>query len=300
MNILLCGATGFIGRHLLQTFVQAGHNVRSLHEPLNATEQPLRFTQATCPSRWRPWLEGIDVVVNAVGVLRDSRQAPMQVIHSQAPVALFQAAADAGVRRVLHISALGLETNPRLYARSKLAAEAALLHLNERGLLDGVVLRPSVVFGPHGASTQLFLHMARWPCLVLPKSAFTCHIQPVSVDDLAEAVLRLASPTCEVTGRLAVVGDQAMTLSAFIQSLREQHGLPPARHWGMPEALAQFGATLGDCFPLTPWGHDTLSLMSQDNTADSRPLAALLGRQPLSASAFLGLHPAAEARWSPS
>ncbi|MBQ0935207.1 NAD-dependent epimerase/dehydratase family protein [Ideonella paludis] len=297
MNILLCGATGFIGRRIHQAFVRAGHTVRSLHEPLSPGVQPLRFTQATCPSRWRPWLEGIDAVVNAVGVLRDSRRTPMQVVHTQAPVALFQAAADAGVRRVLHISALGLETNPRLYARSKLAAEAALLRLNDRGLLDGVVLQPSVVLGPQGASTQLFLQMARWPCLVLPKSAFTCRIQPVCVDDLAEAVLKLANPTCDVTGRLAVVGDQAMTLSDFIQSLRQQRGLRPARHWALPDALAYWGATLGDCLPFTPWGHDTLSLMSQDNTADSRPLAKLLGYPPRSASAFWGTLPEAHDRW---
>lgn len=286
MNILLCGATSFIGRHIHQALSQAGHTVRSLHQPLNGTGRPLRFTEATCPSRWRPWLEGMDAVVNAVGVLRDSRRAPMEVVHSQAPVALFQAAADAGVRRVLHISALGLSDNPRLYARSKLAAEAALLNLNQRGMLDGVVLQPSVVFGPGGASSDLFLQLARFPWLMLPLAAFTCHIQPVAVEELAEAVLKLTHPASTVHGRLPIVGGQALTLSDFVQALRHQQGLRAARHRPLPRALTHLSATLGDCVPFTPWGHDTLALMSHDNTADASAMASVLGRAPQGATEF--------------
>ncbi|WP_396269595.1 NAD-dependent epimerase/dehydratase family protein [Ideonella sp.] len=286
MNILLCGATGFIGRHIHQALTQAGHTVRSLHQPLNGTTRPLRFTEATCPSRWRPWLEGMDAVINAVGVLRDSRRAPMQVVHSQAPVALFQAAADAGVRRVLHISALGLSNNPRLYARSKLAAEEALLNLNQRGVLDGVVLQPSVVFGPGGASSVLFQQLARFPWLLLPPPAFICHIQPVAVEELAEAVLKLTHPACTVRGRVPIVGSQALTLSDFVQALRQQQGLRAARHMALPGALTHLSATLGDCVPFTPWGHDTLALMSHDNTADASVMTSLLGRAPQGATAF--------------
>ena len=130
---------------------------------------PLDFSKALTAEAWLPHLAGIDAVINAVGVLRDSAGRPLQAMHADAPIALFDACAAAGVRRVVQISALGIAHSATRYASTKRAADEHLLALTEQGRLNGCVLRPSVVFGAGGASSQLFLALARLPALLLPR-----------------------------------------------------------------------------------------------------------------------------------
>ena len=113
MHILLTGSTGFIGHTVAAALTRAGHTVHGGVSPRQRTAQPLQipidFARDTTPDAWLPRLAGIDAVVNAVGVLRDSSARPIDAVHQHTPVALFNACAQAGVRRVVHISALGIE-----------------------------------------------------------------------------------------------------------------------------------------------------------------------------------------------
>jgi nucleoside-diphosphate-sugar epimerase len=272
MRVLLCGEHGFIGRHLAAQLRAQGHEVRGL--------AGLDFCDALSPSHWQPLLQGVDAVVNAVGVLRDTRRRPMALVHTRAPIALFQACAEAGVRRVVHISALALADNPTLYAQSKLAAEQALLQLNERGVLDAVVLQPSIVWGRGGASTELFSQLARWPWLLLPAVAGRCRMQPVSVTDLAAVVPQLLLASAQGRGVLACTGPQVLTLVELLAQIRQRRGLRPALCWTLPERITQLSARLGDAVPVTPWGREALALMSQDNCAPCADFARWLGRAP--------------------
>src|SRR5262249_40968004 len=135
------------------------------------------FARDTTPATWLPRLAGIDAVVNAVGVLRDTRQRPMSAVHLLTPMALFAACAQAGVLRVVHVSALGIEGSATTYAHTKLAAERQLMERSERGELDGIVLRPSVVYGPGGAASQLFDKLSRLPRVPLPAAALRTLVQ---------------------------------------------------------------------------------------------------------------------------
>jgi uncharacterized protein YbjT (DUF2867 family) len=277
MHILWCGDQGFIGQHLAARLRASGHEVRGL--------AGLDFCQALSPSRWRPALQGVQAVVNAVGVLRDTRRRPMTLVHARAPLALFQACAELGVRRVLHVSALGLTDQATAYAHTKLQAEQALRALTERGALDGVVLQPSVVMGQGGASTQLFLRLARLPWLPLPAAATRCPVQPVAVADLAAVVEHLLQSTGPWPTTLACTGPQ--TLAELIALLRHHNGLAPATCWPLPEAITRLSAHLGDTLPFTPWCSESLALMSQANGADHTPFAQWLGREPMGVLAAL-------------
>jgi len=292
MNILLCGAQGFIGSHVLGRLLSQGHSVRATSRTARPNSDwpgvewiQADFSRELAAQDWLPRLQGVDAVINAVGVLRDRPGQPMDAIHHRGPVALFEACAEAGVRRVLQISALGIAESETQYARSKRAAETKLLALQQAGRLDATVLQPSIVFGPGGASSELFLSLARLPLLILPGAALNTRVQPVAVQDLAEACLRLLPRTGP--SQLAVVGPQALRLSDFIASLRRQQGRPSARVLRLPDALSRLSARIGDHLPFQPWGRETLALLQQDNTADPAPLRQLLDRDARSPTELL-------------
>ncbi|WP_066261996.1 NAD-dependent epimerase/dehydratase family protein [Hydrogenophaga flava] len=272
MNVWLLGASGFVGRHVARALHDAGHTLVS--------RPRVDMARATAAEDWLPYLSGVDAVVNTVGVLRDSRQRPIWPTHASGPQALFDACASAGVRRVVQVSALGIEDNPTAYACSKRAADEHLLALAARGALEAVVLRPSIVVGEGGVSSGLFRALARWPWLLLPAPVARGRAQPLHVDDLAAAVVAGLRP--EVQGTFELAGPEVFTLQALIAHWREALGHGPARVVLLPDAPSRWSARLGDAVPLTPWGSETLALLARPNTAEAATLHRLLGRAPVS------------------
>ena len=151
MKILICGARGFVGRHIGAALRAAGHSVIEGVSPKSGASGPdtvrTDFTRDAQPEVWLPRLAGIDAVVNAVGLLRDSRSRPMAAVQAATPTALFEACARAGVRRVLTLSALGIDDADTPYARTKREAEAALQAHVDAGRLEGIALRPTWLAG---------------------------------------------------------------------------------------------------------------------------------------------------------
>lgn len=288
MKILLCGSRGFIGRHIRAALEQAGHQVVAGVSPSAANStapaQPnsestvtIDFSHDTDVATWLPRLTGIDAVINAIGVLRDSRARPMDAIHTATPMALFDACVQSGIRRVVHVSALGIDNNPTHYAQSKLAAETHLLALNTQGKLNAVALRPSIVFGRGGASSQLFMGLARLPLLWLPEPVLRAKVQPIQVQQLAYVVSTLMDNASTTSGMLECCGPEAVTLADFIASLRAQQGSRPAKVFRLPNVLSQLSARAGDLVPAVPWCSETLAMLGTDNVANPAAFAALLG-----------------------
>ncbi|MEW6706787.1 MAG: NAD-dependent epimerase/dehydratase family protein [Pseudomonadota bacterium] len=291
MKVLVCGARGFIGRHVVAALERAGHEVlRGISARGGAPGRhalQMDFVHDTDPAIWQARLPGVQAVVNAVGLLRDSARRPMGAVHARVPQALFEACAREGVRRVVQVSALGIADNPTRYAATKREADEHLLALAEAGRLEAVVLRPSIVYGPGGASAALFDALARLPLLVLPRIVLRARVQPLLVHELAEGVARLMGPQRAWGGLLACVGPRALTLAGFIDSLRRQRGHRAARQIGLPDGLTRLSARLGDLLPFTPWGSETLALLAADNTADPAPFSTLLGRAPTDPDHFV-------------
>lgn len=295
MNILLCGARGFIGRHIALALRVQGHHVISGQSAtaVSATASDnclMDYGTDLTAQHWLPRLSGVDAVVNAVGLLRPTRRHALHAVHTEAPVALMDACAVAGMPRVIHISALGIEGSATDYARTKLAADAHAMALHARGRLSVTVLRPSIVFGEGGASSALFTTLAHSPLLCLPRPVMRARVQPVAVQDLADAVARLVSPEPSLPPLVCAVGPRALTLADFVGSLRSQLGKDPARILPLPDALTRWSARLGDHIPGLPWCTATLSLLAQDNTADPAAFARILGREARPHDALLRTH----------
>lgn len=277
MRILICGGTGFLGRHVVNALIQAGHDpvVRSRH-----SDPALDFAQATDAEAWRPHLQNVDAVVNAVGALRDTPAQSLDMLHTAAPMALFDACAQAGIRRVVQVSALGVHEGGTRYASTKRAADDHLLALNAAGHLHGVVVRPSVIFGAGGASTELFLALARLPVLLLPQAVRDSFIQPVAVRDLADVLARLAAQDAP-TGVVNLGGPEPVAMGSLIASLRAQMGRAPARVGHLPQWASVASAKVGDRISALPWCSETLALLQNSNVTDPQTLADLLGRHPV-------------------
>ena len=280
MHILLTGSTGFIGHTLQAALQRAGHTVHGGVSPRQRTllpgQVPMDFAHDTSAAAWLPRLQGIDAVVNAVGVLRAR---PIDAVHRTTPIALFDACAQAGVQRVVHISALGIEGSSTRYAQTKLAAEAHLQTLAAQGTLRPAILRPSVVYGKGGDSSALFMNLARLPVALFPGPMLTARVQPVSVHDLAAAVVALLGPALTQTGVIDCTGPEALPMGAFIASLRQQLGHRPAAVLRLPQPLTTLSARLGDAVPQSPWCSETLAMLGSDNVGNPAVFEQLLGRK---------------------
>src|ERR1041385_4289012 len=110
-TVLLLGATGFIGRHLRTRLSRAGYSVvcgvRASSSVKDGRSISVDFSRDCAEADWLSRLSGIDVVVNAVGILREMHRNTFESLHVAAPVALFRACASVGVKKVVQISALG-------------------------------------------------------------------------------------------------------------------------------------------------------------------------------------------------
>lgn len=290
MKILLTGATGFLGRHIARVFLNAGHDVigvmrgpdRAAQRMPGMQSRRVDYHDALAPDAWLTLVAGMDLVINAVGILRESGRQTFDVLHHRAPAALFHACAQSGVKRVLQISALGADTSITPYFRSKHAADRILADLAG----DYVIVQPSLVYGPGGDSARLFSSMVRLPIIPLPGRGDQW-IQPVFIDDLVGVITALAQLPEPPARRIPVVGPAALTLKAFYIRLRRALNVPgKARFMSVPMPLMYVGAYAGQYLPGVPLDPDTLRMLLHGSSADPALTRLLLGRDPCPVESF--------------
>ncbi|HZH42931.1 MAG TPA: SDR family oxidoreductase [Lysobacter sp.] len=289
MRVLVIGASGLIGSALVDALRAAGHDVAVGVRRVEAARVQwpglrvvgVDFARDQAAVDWVGRLQGVDAVVNVVGLIREHGAVSFEAVHVRAPRALFEACVLAGVKRVVQFSALGADAGARTgYHRSKRDADDALRALP----LHATVLQPSLVFAPHGTSARWFLMLASLPLIPLPGRAGA--LQPVHLDDVCAAVVALLARDA-VPATLAVVGPRPLSLRDYLAALRQALGLGRARFLPVPGALARVAAAVGARLPGSLLSADTLSMLERGNTADVAPLAALLGRAPRPVEAFV-------------
>ncbi|NLY63693.1 MAG: NAD-dependent epimerase/dehydratase family protein [Alcaligenaceae bacterium] len=283
MRILLCGAKGFIGSNLARALTQAGHEIIAGVSPRHATAPNsivVDYASDTRPEIWLPRLQNIDAVINAVGILRSTRTRPIAAVHQHTPIALWDACVQANIKKIIQVSALGAETGDTDYARTKRAADHHLLSLADNGKISYTILRPSIVFGKGGASSALFMNLAKLPILVLPKPVLRARVQPVSVLNLAEAVVALLGPSFIRQGIISCTGAESLPMGDFIASLRQQCGRRPASTLPLPNSLGILSARMGDLIPGIPWCSETMAMLATHNEDSCADFEELIGHKP--------------------
>jgi nucleoside-diphosphate-sugar epimerase len=149
MRILITGANGFIAREIIARLNASHHDIvicahNKMFDNLpHCKAFKTDFTKATTEAYWQPHLQGIDVVINCVGVFQTRQEKTMWRIHYETPKALFSACVSQGVKKIIQISALGIDKVDVPYATSKLAADTYLQTL----AIDSTIIRPGFVYG---------------------------------------------------------------------------------------------------------------------------------------------------------
>ena len=209
------------------------------------------------------------------------------LVAPSSPSALFAACAEAGVERIVHLSALGVDSGIHTpYFKTRQLAEISLNNLPAS--TSRLILRPSLIYGHDGASAKLFRILASLPIHILP-SGGNQTLQPVHINDICEAVKRWIDNPDATNLTLPAVGAESTTLRGMLDSYRAQTGKKPALHISVPAPLMQITARLGSHIPSSPLCSDTLTMLSAGNTADATQFAQLLKRAPASYRDFIGL-----------
>lgn len=292
-KILIFGGTGFVGTQVceklnrLQCRVTVAtrridHARHLLPLPLvDVAEIDLHDSAALAAL-----VAGHDAVLNLIAILHGSEDA-FQKVHVQWPLTLVRACRAAGVRRIVHISALGASTeSASRYQRSKARGEAALLGSG----LDVTVLRPSVMFGADDKFLNTFASLQQvFP--VIPLAGSRARFQPVWVGDVADAVVRCLQDDATVGEVYEACGPQVFTLKELVQLAGRYAGI----HHGqgrpviaLPDALARVQAFFMELAPGDPMlSRDNLDAMKTDNVATGKlPGLQALGITPASLEAI--------------
>ncbi len=273
-RILIVGGTGFIGRYIVGRLRDHGHCVvaasRAAIDLARDDETTLRDKVAT-----------FEVVINCAGLARDDDSASMARVHGEGTTNLFRACIGAGVKRLVHLSALGVASRgPTNYQRTKGIAEDYLNVLDPSGeRIDWCVLRPSLVVGRGGASLELQLALAALP--FAPRvGGGQWRLQPVHIDDLTELVAALVTQAAPMPRSIDVVGPKAMTTDELTMILRQWLGLPRVSFIDVPTPLLKAVAWIAGKTTRAPLHPEIIELLSLGNVSDAGPMTAALGRAP--------------------
>jgi uncharacterized protein YbjT (DUF2867 family) len=276
VRILLTGANGFIGRQLLAGLRTRGHEVVAVVRDPRALRRRFPgidaiaadFNRDTSPEIWRPRLAGIDAVINCAGVLQGGRGQNIEAIHATAPVALFDACAQAGVRKIVQISAISADAEVGTdYALTKKRADDHLRTL----ALDWTVLRPSLVYGDGSyGGTSAIRGLAGLPLVTPLVGDGSAAFRPIHIADLVETVARIVESDRWARQTLEPVGPERLTLREIVAGYRSWLGLGPAFELFIPLVVMRAVGRVADLAGGGPMGSAGLRQLLVGN----------VGRQP--------------------
>lgn len=236
-HVLLTGATGFVGRHLLHDLVARGYRVRTAGRgavPAIPNVEHVAIDDLGTPIDWLPLLAGVDHVVHSAGLAHADGDIPEEryrAVNTNATLALARAAQVAGVQRFIFLSSIRAQSGPisvqplseaelpaptDAYGRSKLAAEQGLAGLD----LDWIALRPVLVYGPGvKANMAALLKLARLP-VPLPLGALSAKRSLLAIENLAEAVAFALSEACPARRSYIVSDPEPLSVAEMLTAMR--------------------------------------------------------------------------------
>jgi uncharacterized protein YbjT (DUF2867 family) len=300
MRILVTGANGLIGSAVCAALANDGHAViRTIRRPSSTKTGSIAIDMRDAGFEdWLPHLANVDAVINCIGALQDNSRDSTTAAHADGPAALFRACEAAGIRKVIHFSAVGMDREtPTCFSKSKAKGEAALKVTG----LDWVILRPSVVVGSNAnGGSALFRGLATLP--LLPELGEAGKIQVVQLSDVVATVRFFLQPGAPIPVALELAGPERLSYEEIIAAYREWLGFGPAKRIKLPRLLLSAIFAMGDFAGWLGWrppARTTALLeMGRGAVGDPEPWIAMTGIRPAPLGASLMGAPASiQEKW---
>src|SRR3989304_2313658 len=284
--ILLTGATGFVGSNLMKELLKQGLQVRCLvrnpdrADALKKAGAELVKGDITDKDSIAKALEDdkVEAAVHLVGILAETGKATFEAIHTQGTRNMVEACKAKGIKRFIHISALGTKANARSqYHKTKWAAEEII----RASGLGYTIFRPSVMFGKEEKFTNLFAGIIKIsPFIMIPGNGQN-KMQPVFVKDLASAMTMTVKDSRHINKVYEIGGPEKLAFDEIIDTVCRVLGKMRLKIH-IPIWFMRPGAAIAECIlrkpPIT---RDQLLMLEEDNVTDNNALESVFNIKPV-------------------
>lgn len=271
--VLVTGASGFIGRHVVRVLADAG--IPAVAFGRSVIPGPAGVSISSGDLLHAPDLEraldGVDRVIHLAAATGKASAEQMEAVNVDGTSALIEACGRLGVKRLVHVSTIAVgyeDITDYPYARSKRWAE----QLVSESDLDWTIVRPTIVLGPDSPLLGPLKTLATPPVMLVP-GAGTVMVQPIDVRDVATALVDMAMREASIGHVVELGGPERITMFNLLRLIREAAGKGPGPSLSIPLFLLKAGATAatGLLGPRTPLTTGQLTAFRYDSTADEPP-----------------------------
>ncbi len=284
MTVAVVGATGFVGRHVVQHLADSGHRViaisrRGTRRDAWTERVEARAADVDTGAGLESALTGADAVVHLVAIARETGGRRFEETNVRGTGRVVIAAEHAGVRRIVHLSAMGVVDDPRLaFLHSKWRGE----QLVRESALEWVVLRPSLLFGRGDGFFNIVKTTLKWwsPGIVAIPGKGDARFQPLSVDDLAIAVEKSIAEPQHAGQVYEIGGPEHFTYSEVVDAVMAATGMRRLK-LGLPIPLLSAVTVATDrLLPIFPVSHDQISSLQRPNSTELDAFTRAFGVSP--------------------
>lgn len=295
LKICILGGTGFVGRSLASRLVALGHEVRIITRRRERQKRGLLVLPTLYlvqgdvhnPAVLRQHLQGMDVVINLVGILneRGYRGKEFERVHLELPRKIVNACQEVRVGRLLHMSALGASMEaPSHYLRTKARGEE-VVHSAEKNDFNVTSFRPSVIFGPRDSFINRFAWLMRLSPVFFPLACARTRFQPVYVEDVVTAFTHSLEDHHTFGQRYDLCGPEVYTLHELVSYVAARTGLR-RRIIDLNDTMSKMQAACLQFIPGKPFSLDNYRSLQIDSVCE-KGFPPIFGIQPASLTSIV-------------
>lgn len=284
MKVFVTGGTGHVGQSVVRLLSEAGHECRVLSRDAEAARRWTASIPRAYPTRGditasttaqlAELVSKFEAVIHIVGVIIEKGTPGFEAVHVGGTRRIVEAAKRAGVKRFVHMSALGVrEGAAARYHQTKFAAEQIV---RESGL-DWTIFRPSIIYGPNDEFLNTFAGIARFSPFLPVIGSGNGKLQPIWVEDVARCFVKALDMSETFGQTYEMGGDAAYSIKEIMRLLLGAMGKRRILAH-LPVSVARLQARLFDYMPMRPpFTEDQVTMLGEDNVCDPAPLKSAFG-----------------------
>lgn len=272
MNIAIAGGTGFIGKVIIKMLTERNHHVVVLTRPGSALKvarfsgTETRYIYYDTPSQVEKSLEDCQAIINLVGIIRETKNTPFEYVHNLIPSRLAVAAQKIGIKRLIQMSALGVDSGLDTdYMLTKKQGENVI---KKTAGMEWTIFRPSVVFGANDMFVNMLARMIKLLPVVPVIGDGTYHLQPVSVVNVAEGFVKSLQMPQAIGKTYNIAGPDKFSYNELLDIIGKALGKKRVRKFHQPLGWVKMMAKIFGRFQSFPITTDQVKMLLAGNVTD--------------------------------